>query len=117
VQLGGITGHGDFARDTGLLLQPEQCVAWAAAAVRVFIAHGDRTDRKKARLKYLLDGWGFDKFLEKSKAARFEPMRLPLEECEARPRVLKHGHIGFHAQRQEGLFYAGVRLPVGRLQK
>jgi ferredoxin-nitrite reductase len=35
VQLGGITGHGDFARDTGLLLQPEQCVAWAAAAVRV----------------------------------------------------------------------------------
>lgn len=117
VQLGGITGHGDFARDTGLLLQPEQCVLWAAAAVRVFIAHGDRTDRKKARLKYLLDGWGFDKFLgEVEKLLAFEPMRLQLEECEARPRVLKHGHIGFHAQRQEGLFYVGVRLPVGRLQ-
>ena len=35
----------------------------AAAIVRVFIEHGDRTDRKKARLKYVLDAWGFEKFL------------------------------------------------------
>ena len=27
MQLGGITGHGDFARDTGLLILPEQCIA------------------------------------------------------------------------------------------
>ena len=31
--------------------------------VRVFIEHGDRTNRNKARLKYVLDAWGFEKFL------------------------------------------------------
>ncbi|HEX8237250.1 MAG TPA: NirA family protein [Abditibacteriaceae bacterium] len=117
VQLGGITGHGDFARDTGLLLTPQQCVPFATATVRVFIEHGDRTDRKKARLKYLLDQWGFDKFMDEVRRhLPFEPMHFPLEECEPRPATLKHGHVGFHAQRQPGLFYVGVVLPVGRLQ-
>jgi len=53
--LGGITGHRDFARPTGVLVLPADAVAVADAIVRVFIEHGDRTDRKKARLKYLLD--------------------------------------------------------------
>ena len=44
-------------------LSPSEAVAVADAIVRVFIDHGDRTDRKKARLKYVLDAWGFDKFL------------------------------------------------------
>ena len=35
----------------------------ADAIVRVFIEHGDRTNRNKARLKYVLDAWGFEKFL------------------------------------------------------
>ena len=62
--LGGITGHKDFARDTGLVVRPEEATRIADAIVRVFIAHGDRTNRNKARLKYLLDAWGFPKFLE-----------------------------------------------------
>src|SRR5260221_7559801 len=55
MQLGGITGHKDFARDCGVLLTPEECIPVAAAVVRAYLEHGDRTDRKKARLKYLLD--------------------------------------------------------------
>ena len=35
--LGGITGHRDFARDTGLLVQPKDACAVADAVVRVFI--------------------------------------------------------------------------------
>ncbi len=31
--------------------------------MRVFIDNGDRTNRNKARLKYVLDDWGVDKFL------------------------------------------------------
>ena len=34
------------------------------AILRVFIAEGDRTDRTKARLKYVLDRWGVPRFLE-----------------------------------------------------
>ena len=117
MQLGGITGHKDFARDTGVLLTPEECVDVAVAAVRVFIDHGDRTDRKKARLKYLLDAWGFDKFLAETERVLGRSIRrLPLEKCEARTSTVDRlAHVGFHAQRQEGLVYAGVILPVGRM--
>src|SRR6185312_14996330 len=58
--LGGITGHGSFARNSGVLLEPGEVVAAAAAILRVFIEHGDRTDRKKARLNYLIAARGLD---------------------------------------------------------
>jgi ferredoxin-nitrite reductase len=116
MQLGGITGHGDFARDTGVLLRPEECVPVAVAVVRVFIEHGDRTDRKRARLKYLLDAWGIEKFMEVVRQLlSFEPLRFPLEECAPRGPVDPGAHIGFHPQRQEGRLYVGVVLPVGRM--
>ena len=73
--LGGITGHCDFARDTGVVAKPEECVELAAAIVRVFIANGDRTDRKKARLKYVLDAWGFEKFLAETEKELGQPLR------------------------------------------
>ncbi len=71
--LGGITGHKDLARDTGVVIAPQDCTPVADAIVRVFIEHGDRTNRAKARLKYVLDAWGFEKFLaavEEKLAAR-----------------------------------------------
>lgn len=114
--LGGITGHGDFARDTGVLLKPEECLGAAIAILRVFIDAGDRTDRKRARLKYVLDSWGFEKFLaavEKERGAPFT--KLPLDACAPRAPALKHGHVGVHKQRQDGLWYIGVVLPVGRI--
>ncbi|MGH8501625.1 MAG: NirA family protein [Gammaproteobacteria bacterium] len=114
--LGGITGHEDFARDTGVMLKPEECVAVAGAALRVFIANGDRTDRDKARLKYLLDRWGFDKFMaEVQKHLPFTLRRFPRHRCEPRAPVHKHGHIGVHPQRQKDKHYIGVVLPVGKL--
>ncbi len=116
VELGGISGHGDFARDTGLLLAPDELVPVAAAMVRVFRDHGDRTDRKKARLKYLLEKWGFEKFIEETaKRLAFPLRRLPREACEPRHPVLKHGHLGVYRQSQPGLNYIGVGVPVGRL--
>src|SRR3954471_3939646 len=66
--LGGITGHGDFAKDSGVLLEPGEAIAAAAAIVRVFIDHGDRTDRKRARLKYLIERWGIEKVMAEAAA-------------------------------------------------
>ena len=117
LELGGITGHQDFARDCGVLLQPDQCVSVAAAIVKVFIEHGDRTDRKKARMKYVLDRLGLEKYLELAQHHLSFPLqRFPLETCQPRTAVLSQGHIGFHRQRQDGKFYVGVVLPVGRLR-
>ncbi len=114
--LGGITGHKDFARPTGVLLKPEQCVPVAAAIVRVFIAHGDRTDRHKARLKYVLDDWGFEKFLTETEKEYAKSLpRSPLDLCSQRPPVDRQAHVDFHLQKQSGVHYVGVVLPVGRL--
>ncbi|MFA9479582.1 NirA family protein [Phycisphaerales bacterium AB-hyl4] len=117
LQLGGITGHGDFARDTGIMLRPEQCVPVASAIVRVFIQHGDRTDRNKARLKYLLDDWGFDKFIEHVETEYGEALpRFAVEACEPRMQARADAHVGVHEQKQAGLRYVGVVLPVGRIE-
>jgi ferredoxin-nitrite reductase len=117
LMLGGITGHQDFARDTGFLLKPEECVPVAAAILRVFIDEGDRTDRKKARLKYVLDRMGFEAFMAAAqKYMSFEPLQFPLEKCEPRPQVIRNAHVGVRAQKQQGLYYVGVVLTAGRLE-
>ena len=82
--LGGITGHKDFARDTGVIVKPADATKVADAIVRVFIEHGDRTNRNKARLKYVLDAWGFEKFLGRG---RGEARRASSSAC--RPRRLQ----------------------------
>lgn len=116
VLLCGITGHKQFATDCGLLLRPEQTVAVAAAMIRVFNENGDRTDRKKARLKYLVDRWGVEKFLEETeKRLAFPIIRFPEADCEPRNPIDRAGHIGVHPQRQQGLHYIGISVPVGRL--
>lgn len=116
VLLSGITGHRQFASDCGLLLRPEQTVAVAAAMIRVFVANGDRTDRKKARLKYLVDRWGVEKFIaETEKRLAFPLLRLHAAECRPRVAIDRAAHIGIHPQKQDGLHYVGVTIPVGRL--
>jgi ferredoxin-nitrite reductase len=114
--LGGVTGHKDFARDTGVLVRPKDACAVADAVVRVFIEHGNRTDRTKARLKYVLDAWGFDKFL----AATEEKLgwtftRAPADAVKPRPAFDRTAHIGARAQKQAGLNWIGVVFPVGKI--
>jgi ferredoxin-nitrite reductase len=116
VLLCGITGHRQFASDAGVLLRPDQAVAVAVAMIRVFCAHGDRTNRRKARLKYLLDRWGLAKFLsETEKLLAFPLMYFPAEQCRPRRAIDRVGHIGVHPQLQPDRFSIGVVVPVGRL--
>ena len=116
VELAGITGHKQFARDAEIIIKPCQCVAVAAAMIRVFLKHGCRTDRKKARLKYLIDQWGIPKFIKEVG----DQMALPLVEfsrdkCSPPQEPLRHGHLGVYKQAQRGLNYLGVVIPVGRM--
>jgi ferredoxin-nitrite reductase len=114
--LGGITGHRDFARDTGVILKPEEATRIADAIVRVFIEHGDRTNRNKSRLKYVLDAWGFEKFLSAVEEKLGYPLqRLPADAIEPRTTFDKLAHIGVHPQKQAGLNWIGVALKLGHL--
>ena len=114
--LGGISGHQDLARPTGAFCRPDQASAVADAIVRVFIAHGDRSNRNRARLKYLLDEWGFATFLAKVEERLGAPLaRIDEAFVAPRPASRRDAHIGVHPQRQPGLNWIGVAVPVGRL--
>src|SRR5580700_5800020 len=84
--IGGITGHKDFAKETGIIVKPADATKVADAIVRVFIDLGDRTNRLKARLKYVIDGMGMDQFLalvEKKLGHAFT--RVPADALMPRP--------------------------------
>lgn len=116
--LGGATGHKAFARDLGVLVTPAELNKVIVALVRVFIANGNRTDRKKARLKHLLDQWTLEQYLaETEKLLGRQLRRSPLSETPlAYPsQELAHSHVGIYPQRQPGLNYIGATVPVGQL--
>lgn len=114
--LGGISGHKDLARDTGVILPVADATPVADAIIRVFIEHGDRTNRNKARLKYVLDAWGFEKFLiaVEDKLGR-KLQRIDAAHIKVRPATDRLAHLGVHLQKQCGLNWIGVVVPVGRL--
>jgi len=121
IAVGGATGHQAFARDVGALVRPEQIVKVVVAMIRVYISHGNRSDRKKARLKHLLDCWPLEKFLAETEALLgWKLPRAPtnvsesLEEPAQRPSA-PHSHVGVFAQKQRGLNYVGVAVPVGQI--
>src|SRR5262249_19759735 len=116
LMLGGITGHHDFARETGVVVKPDEATRVADAVVRVFIDHGDRTNRNKARLKYVIDSLGMEKVLAltEEKVGR-KLVRVASEALAERPPFDRTAHVGVHPQRQDGLNWIGVVLPVGRL--
>ena len=116
VLLGGITGHGSFGRDAGIVVPPEECVALVAAMLRVFAAAGDRTNRKRARLKYVLERWGIERFVAETEALLGTALRrLPLERCAEPGPVVRGAHVGVHRQRQPDRNWVGAGVQGGRL--
>jgi ferredoxin-nitrite reductase len=115
MRLCGITGHKQLATDCGVLLTPAETIPVAAALIRVFIENGDRTNRKKARLKYLVDDWGIAKTLEETQKKLAFPLRhFPADACEPPLPKSKHGHLGIHPQ-NDGKHSIGILTPVGRV--
>ena len=120
IAVGGATGHKTFARDLGVLVKPEEVLKVVVALTRVYIANGCRTDRKKARLKHLLETWTLEQYLaETEKLLGVKLLRAPADlKCEISNLKLPevpHSHIGVFPQKQAGLNYVGVALPVGQL--
>lgn len=89
-------------------------VAHAVETVRaiaaIFRDHGNRADRKHARLKYLIDEWGMERF-----AVEFR-RRVPfvLEPFAAMPPPSGPDHLGRHDCDGDATFY-GVHVANGRI--
>ncbi|HMP84320.1 MAG TPA: NirA family protein [Verrucomicrobiota bacterium] len=118
IALGGATGHKAFARDLGVLVPPSEINKVVVAIVRVFIEKGCRTDRKKARLKHLLDKMPLAEFLaETEKKLGSKLMRVPYDAKQMRwaSQELPHSHVGDFPQKQRGLNYVGAAVTVGEI--
>ena len=117
LMLGGISGHKDLARDTGIILPLADATKVADAIIRVFIDNGNRTNRAKARMKYVIDDWAYDKYLEEVEKKLGTPFtRVAPEFVEARPAQDRSAHIGVQKQKQVGLNWIGVWTPLGRME-
>ncbi|MBN3940436.1 ferredoxin--nitrite reductase [Nostoc sp. NMS9] len=92
---------------------PEDVVAVCRAVLEVFRDHGPRANRQKSRLMWLIDEWGLDKFRAEVEN-RLGKSLLP---AAAKDEIdwEKRDHIGVYKQKQAGLNYAGLNIPVGRL--
>jgi ferredoxin-nitrite reductase len=123
--LGGATSHGRFARDAGVVVAPEHCLDVLEQVLGIYVEHGDRTNRRRARLLYLLESWGLERFMaelarriqERVPGARSSlSTSLPLEACELPPPPDPWAHIGFHNQKPRGKSYVGVAPRDGLLR-
>ena len=133
VSLGGATGHKAFALDLGVLVKPEELIKVTVALVRVFIRNGNRGNRKKARLKHLLETWSLVQYLEETeKLLGYSLLRrpatglleswsnevtYPASHHSSTPALqsVPHSHVGVFPQAQSGLNYVGVAIPVGHI--
>ena len=110
----GMTHH--KADTTARLAQPLGFVAaeHAVEAVRIVAAifrdHGNRADRRQARLKYLLAEWGMERF-----RAEFERRAdFHLAPAVELPSLPYHDHLGRHRQ-PDGRWFYGVFVQSGRI--
>lgn len=119
IKLGGVTGHKTFAKDWGVLVPEAALNDVITAILKVFVENGNRGNRNKARLKYLLEGWGFEKFREECEKVLGYSMVQCAEDAAYLdygnlPEVA-HSHVGVYPQKQAGLCYVGAHVPVGQM--
>jgi ferredoxin-nitrite reductase len=113
VLVGGKMGSGGFtpARPLDAFVPVEDAAEVAAAITLVFRDFGSREVRTRARLWFLLEDWGIDRFRAEVEARLGYSLEPAGEDMR---REGSTDHIGVHPQRQPGLSYAGLLVPVGR---
>ena len=77
------------------------------------LAEGLRESRAKARLMWLIDKWGMEKFRAEVAAEFGKPLATAAPKDEITQD--KKAHLGIHPQKQEGYSYVGLHVPMGRL--
>jgi ferredoxin-nitrite reductase len=92
----------------------DQVVPYCKAVLEVFRDYGERKDRQKARLLWLIEDWGVDKFRDKV-AEYMGDTLAPGKHIKYDDVWKRRSVLGIHPQKQDGLFWACASVPVGRL--
>jgi ferredoxin-nitrite reductase len=118
VELGGYFSikRNTMSMSGDTFLSQAQVVPYCQALLEVFRDHGGREDRQKARLMWLVEEWGVDRFRAELEArmGAAGPLRrgLHVEQADAWAR---RDVMGVHAARQAGFSWVGAVVPAGRL--
>ncbi len=109
---GGLSDGPRLATDIDIFVRPEEAVEITRGIAQVFGELGDRENRWMSRMRYLVQNLGPEGFreeLEKRVAFELTPAGEDLT------RHYRGDHVGVHAQKEEGLYYVGLNVPVGRM--
>ena len=93
-------------------LEPGEVVAAAEAVVRLYKDHGNRSDRKRARLKYVMHDWGVEKFRDVFARDYFSRTLRPIVDA---PITGVDLHLGWHRQ-ANGKHFLGISVENGRIK-
>jgi len=91
---------------------PDEVVFAAEAVIKLFRDHGNRADRKRARIKYLMADWGVEKFRAIFSKDYFQK---PLVAPKLAPITGVDLHLGWHAQGGDRWFL-GISVENGRVK-
>ena len=92
------------------LVPPGKEIDAVRTVAAIFRDHGNRSDRRHARLKYLLEAWGVERFAEEFRRR----VDWTLEPPVATPPPRQLDHMGRHEQGDGRIFY-GVFVENGRV--
>ena len=109
---GGLSDGPRMASDIDVFVRPEDAVEITRGVAQVFGELGNRENRWTARMRYLVQELGPEGFREE--LAR----RVSVELTPAGEDLTKHyrgDHVGVHPQKESGLYYVGLNVPVGRM--
>ena len=103
--------------DVGVFIPKNQCLAFLAALTQVYLDYTQNYDSgkgRKPRFRDLLASWGVENCLER--VENLLKLSLRREANLLRSSTQPYYHLGIHSQRQIGLSYLGIALPLGRLE-
>lgn len=95
-------------------VSPSDVVDLCKAILTVFRDRGPRANRQKSRLMWLIDELGIEQF--RAEVEQEFGRTLPAAALKDEITWDKRDHIGIYPQKQSGLNYVGLHVPVGRLQ-
>ncbi|WP_018657719.1 nitrite/sulfite reductase [Actinomadura flavalba] len=109
---GGLSTNPMFAKSLGVFIEPEQAHEVWKGIISIFRDYGYRRLRHRARIKFLMNDWGPEKFREVLER-EYLGYALPDGPEPAAP-LPRRDHVGVHPQ-NDGNFYVGFAPRVGRL--
>ena len=113
VWVGGILSSqmNAYAIPLNAWVRPDEICRITDAVISLWRDNGERDKRPRGRFRFYLDALGIDAFRAKVETL-FGPLTPdPGSVFATTPR----SHYGLHPQKQEGLSFAGLHVPVGRL--